>query len=142
MTELLTKETAHENLLRDAIHGRFTEAEAQLWMILLHTHAIHLRAGSVEDGNHAPLHGSIILPAQTQRGAAQVIASLWREKSKRKKPGGEDERQNYVYWYHQYNLKTPYEVASDIPEALTSRLSDFRGQLAQDPRILAIASED
>ncbi len=104
-----------------------TEDEALLWMVLLHTHAVHLRPGVVADE-------PVILHPETQRGAAQVIADLW--------PNREDERAGYIFWYSLYNTRTPFEVLEAVPRDLMPQLVRLRNTLAQDPRVAAVVEED
>jgi hypothetical protein len=123
---------AKEELLRNAIRGGLTEEDALLWMALLHTHEIHLRPGTVEDlkGN-----GTQVLAADTQRGAAEVVAALWRKRS-------DSERSNYTYWYVEYNRRLHYEVFEDVPPPHRERIRQFREALTRDDRVLAVRPEN
>ncbi len=104
-------------------------------MVLLHTHAIHLSSGAhANDGADNQDGGTAFLHALTQREAASVIAALW--------PNRTDQRADYVYWYFQYNTRTPYEVFSDVPKELMTRLLEFRSTLAREPRVAAVIEED
>jgi hypothetical protein len=130
-----TLETAHEELLRSVLRGPLTEEDALLWMVLLHTHAIHLRPGTILEGcGNNGTDGPIVLPPETQRGVASVMAALW--------PNRSDERADYIYWYWQYNTRVPYEVLSDVPADLMPRLLKLRDLLAQDPRVAAVVEDD
>jgi hypothetical protein len=127
--------TARAELLRGVLSGPLTEEDALLWMVLLHTHAIHLRPGVLSSQGDGEQAGEIaVLPAETQRGAASIIAALWPDRS--------DERANYAYWYFQYNTRTPYEVLDAVPEDQRTRLFQLRHLLAGDPRVTAIVEED
>lgn len=131
----LTKETAHAELLRSVLPKPLTEEDALLWMVLLHTHAIRLRPGTLtahrENGQTEEI---TVLSPQTQRGVASAIAALW--------PDRTDERANYVYWYFQYNSRTPYEALDVVPEDQRIRLFELRCLLASDPRIAAVIEDD
>jgi hypothetical protein len=128
----LTKETARVELLRSVLPEPFTEEDALLWMVLLHTHAIHLRPDALSRcGNGEPI---AVLAAETQRGAAGVIAALW--------PDRADERADYVYWSFQYQARTPFEVLEEVPEDQRARLLELRHLLAGDPRVAAVVAED
>lgn len=132
MNALGTKYTARVELLRSVLDGPLTEDDALLWMVLFHTHLIHLRPGSLAGNGMAdPLE---VLPAETQRGAAEIIATLW--------PDRHDERAGYVYWYWQYNTRTPYEVLDAVPEELRPRLLKLRDLLTRDPRVVTVVEED
>jgi hypothetical protein len=74
----MNKSNAKEELLRNAIRGGLSEEDALLWMVLLHTHEIHLQPGTLEDLNGENV---VVLSPDTQRGAAAVIAALWRKRS-------------------------------------------------------------
>ena len=131
----ITKKTARIELLRSVLPSPLTEEDALLWMVLLHTHEIHLRPSVLSSRrNGEQVEETVVLPAETQRGAASVIAALW--------PNRKDERANYVYWYWQYNTRTPYEVLDAVPEDQRTRLFKLRNLLASDPRIAAIVEED
>src|SRR5262249_11114618 len=88
---LLEQKTAHEELVRSALNGRLTEADALVWMVLLHTHKIELRSDAVcEPWRQHEESGFVTLEADTRRGVASVIASLWKElKGKRQNPPDE-----------------------------------------------------
>jgi len=121
----LTTENVHQQLLHDATRGRkLTDDEVLLWMILLHTHDIHLREPFLFD---AP--GVQELGAVTQRQAATVVAALW--------PNRSDERSHYAFWYRAYQT-APYESIGDVPLNVRSRLSELRDILGRDPRVAAI----
>jgi hypothetical protein len=62
---------------------------------------------------------------------------LWSER----KPN-DAERSSYVYWYHQYSGRTPYEVFSDVPDALLPRLIELRDALASDPRVATVVPDE
>lgn len=126
MTTLLTIPTAHRELLRNVLQRPLTEEDALLWMVLLHTHAIHLSPGVLAEE-------AIVLSAETQRGVASIIADLW--------PDRADERSNDAYWYRQYNTRTPYEVLEDVPRDLLSPILRLREILSRDPRVSAIIED-
>jgi hypothetical protein len=110
-----------------------TEADALLWMVLLHTHGIRLRPGVVTGADP----GLTEFPALTQRGAAGVVADLWADLKDR-----QDKRSDYTYWYHQYNSQVPYEVIGEVPDSLQPRLTELRDALARDSRIASVTPED
>ena len=112
-----------------------SESDSLLYMVrLLHTHSIRLRpAVKLDDVVIEDETNGIVLPAITQRHAAEVIASLWPE---------EKDRGNYAYWYWRYNQLTPYGVVDDIPAVLHNRLDALRQLLLCDPRVEGIARED
>lgn len=128
----MTEANAHQELLCSVLKRPLTEEDALLWMTLLHTHTIRLRPEALS--RNGALGASEVLPPETQRGAAELIAALW--------PDRHDERAGYLYWYWQYNTKTPYEVLDDVPAELRPRLLQLRDLLAQEPRVIAVTEED
>jgi hypothetical protein len=134
MTTTLVRDNLHRDLLRDCIGVRFSEPDALLCMMVLHTHEITMKPGTATSGNGRPL---TVIPAITQRHAAEVVAALWAE-------GHPDDslRSSYAYWYHQYNNRPTHELFSDVPESLLPRLIELRDALARDPRVAAIAAEE
>jgi hypothetical protein len=128
----MTINTIHSELLQSVLGRRaLTEDDALLWMVLFHTHEIHLQSGVLSRGGRpvprlAPL---------TQRSAASVIAKVWRN---RKDP----ERTTYVYWYWEFNRRGPYEVLSNVPEELLPRLEELRNTLTREPRVVAVIEEE
>jgi hypothetical protein len=139
----LHTETAHVDLVREALGGRLTEEDALLWMVLLHTHQIHIRANFVDEAWRRHERNRIVtLSAHTQRGVAAVIAELWREiRQKRTRPP-EEPRTRYEHWYWEFNTRVPYEVVESIPAELLPRLQELRNQLAHDPRVVDIVPDD
>ncbi len=133
MTPTLTRQTIHQDLLKSCLGDRLSESDALLWMVLLHTHTIQVRADAIAGANGIPPS----IAALTQRGAAEVVARVWSEM----KPD-EVERANYVYWYRLFNTQTPYEVIEDVPEALLPRLVELRDTLMRDSRVAGVAAED
>ena len=128
----MKRETATEELLQNTIQGGLTEEDALLWMALLHTHEIHLLPGTLDDLSD---RNALVLPAETQRGAATLIAALWRKRS-------DPQRTNYVYWYGEYNRRTPYELLSDASPPHHERIQQLRETLARDRRVVDIRPED
>jgi hypothetical protein len=125
----------HKELLRSLMHERLTEEEGLLWIVLLHTHAIHAHMEALTaDASATGTRGATVLPADTQRGVAHIIASLWPDRT-------DHQRCDYAYWYWQYNTKTPYEVLSDMPQDQLARLLELRDTLAKDPRVIAVVEE-
>jgi hypothetical protein len=133
MTATLTRETVHRDLLKDCLSGPLTEADALLWMVLLHTHQIRLQPDAIAGGNG----GILTFAAITQRHAAEILASLWADL---KRDSGE--RSRYAYWYCRYNKETPFEVLSHVPDTLLPRLVELRAMLAHDSRVAAVEPED
>ena len=128
----MNKSNAREELLRNAIPDGLSEEDALLWMALLHTHEIHLRPGTLEELDSSNV---VVLPADTQRGVASVIAALWRKRS-------DPVRTNYVYWYNEYVRRTPYELFDSAPPAHKERIRQFREALTHDERVVAVQPED
>src|ERR1700722_13991939 len=139
---LLRPETAHLELTRSALSGRLSEEDALRWMVLSHTHEIHIRVDSV-DGNwqRHEYNGAVVLHALTQRGVADVISQLWCQ-SKQLSDGPEDVRNSYVHWYWQYNTQVPYEIWECVPDLLRPHVAELRDRLSQDSRVVAIVPEN
>jgi len=125
----------HKELLSSLMQEPLTEEEALLWMVLLHTHEIHIhpRTLAVHCAD-AGTGDAIVLPADTQRGAAHVIASLWHDRT-------DHQRCDYAYWYWQYNTRTPYAMLSDVPKEQLARLLALRDTLTKHPRVIAVVEE-
>jgi hypothetical protein len=124
----IAMDKAHRELLHDVISAQLTEEDALLWMVLIHTHEIHLRVPMLGDA----LGVTTLAPA-TQRQAASVIAALW--------PDRASQQAEYTFWYREYQLKTPYEDISDVPPHLLARLVQLREALLQDPRVASVVEE-
>ena len=138
---LLLWETAHTELARAAMEGRLNEEDALVWMVLLHTHEIHLHGRSTEDAlRRHERNGVVSLSAHTQRGVAAAIAELWAEiKHKRGQHSG-DQRTRYEHWYWEFNTRG-YESVENIPARMKSRLEELRVLLTQDPRVVAVVPD-
>ena len=118
----------HQELLRGVIGGQLTQEDALLWMVLIHTHEIHLRSPILTDAR-----GVTKLATATQRHAASVTAALW--------PDRASQQAEYTFWYREYQLKTPYEDISDVPPHQLARLVQLREALLQDPRVASVVEE-
>lgn len=140
----LNPRNAHFELVRNSLKAGLAESDALLWMVLLHTHEIHVRADFVEKPwrDHQE-GGAVVFPALTQRGVAAVVAKLWLEtKLKKKSQGKAEPRTNYIHWYWEYNTRVPYEIVEQVPAGLRPRLEELRAILEQDPRVFAVVPED
>jgi hypothetical protein len=132
MTTQNTCSPTHLDLLESIVKAPLTEEDALLWMILLHTHQIHLRASPAANGSNIETQSEILCPL-THRGAAEVIARVW--------PDRADERGKYTFWYRQYNTRTPYEDLSQVPREMMPRLFELRNLVARDPRVRAVVED-
>ncbi len=125
----------HKELLSDVTKGQLTEEDALSWMILLHTHEIHMHLGSLANGFNDESESTMkVLPAETQRSVAKIVAAVWPDRSDRV-------RCDYTYWYWLYNTQTPYEDLGDVPKDRLARVLKLRDALAQDPRVAAVVEE-
>lgn len=114
--------SVHEEVLRDVIREALSEEDAPLWMLLLHTHQIRLRAPLMIDApNETSIH------ALTWRGAADVMAHLWPARSGK----GADPN----YWYWEYTRRHFPERVSDFPQALATRVGEMRDRLNAHPDV-------
>ena len=132
---MMTFETAPEELVRSAIQEPLTDETALSWMVLLHTHEIHFRAGTLLDDDGTSNSETVIIAALTQRGVAHVVAALWPDRT-------DKDRCDYVHWYWEFNVKGPYEVLSDVPQDRLESVLRLRDILAKDPRVLAVVEEE
>jgi len=123
---------SHLDVLESILKGPLTETEALLWMILLHTHQIHLRGSPAANGPATDGHAEVLSPL-THRGAADVIAALW--------PDRDDERGKYVFWCGQYNTRTAYADLSAVPKEIMPRLLELRDLLALHPPVRAVVED-
>jgi hypothetical protein len=128
MTQL-TIDTIHAELVGNALDGKLSEEDAFMWMVLLHTHEIHLRPGVLADRPAV-----CCLAALTQRHAASVIAELWPDRK-------DSQRTEYVYWYVSYCGRMP-QVLSALPPEMLPRLFALHDALSADPRVTAVVEED
>jgi hypothetical protein len=115
---------AFENLLEGILSQPFSEEDALVWMILLHTHQFCLQNGTSET----------CLAALTQRSAAEVIAHFWPDRS--------DRRSDYSYWYALYNRRGAFEDLTQVPSSLLAGLVQCRDRLAKNPQIRAIVEDE
>ena len=139
---LLNPRTAHLELVRAAVTGRLAENDALLWMVLLHTHSVHLHARwACATWRKHQTGGVVILPPHTQRGVAAVIAKLWREQEQRAS-SVDEQRSHYVYWYWQLNTGSSFEDIEDVPAELRRGIEEFREALARDPRVVAVLPDN
>lgn len=127
MTKTTSQALTQVDVLKNILIPPFSEKDALDWMVILHTHAIHI---------HAMAHDAeqSILAPLTQRGAAEVIAALWTDRN--------DERSNYVYWYWQFNTHTPYEVLASVPPELLPGLHEKLARLRQAPFVETVVEDD
>jgi hypothetical protein len=122
----------YQELLEDILKQPFSEQDALVWMILLHTHKFCLQ--DLTPGAEGTDQTDARLAALTRRSAGEVIAHFWPDRS--------DERASYYYWYWLYSSKTPFEDLSEVPANLMARLVKCRDLLAKNPRIRAIEEDE
>ena len=121
-------DTLHEELLRDVLQQPLNEEGALLWMMLLHSHSIRLRAPLLAD-----LPGGTDLHGLTWNGAADVIAKLW--------PDRTDQRADPNYWFWEIHSRRYPESARDLPPEMYQRLLQLREQLAAHPDVASVIEE-
>ena len=63
-----------------------------------------------------------------------MIAAFWRKRA-------DPPRANYVYWYNQYGLRTPYELFESAPPAHRSECGSSGCALMADDRVLEVRPE-
>lgn len=81
----------YTTLITQSLRDVRDEEELLHWMLLIHTHEIHLKEAVIEDSP-----GRLMLPGATQRYAADIISSIWPE---------QDERRSGNYWYRRFQLQ-------------------------------------
>jgi len=81
----------YSTLIRENLRDARDEEELLFWMLLIHTHKIHLRAAVIED-----FPGKLVVPSATQRYAADVLSDLWPEP---------DQRRSANYWYRRFQTQ-------------------------------------
>jgi hypothetical protein len=139
----LSASNAHLDLVRRATSGSLTEEDALVWMVLLHTHQIRIKAEFVDDSwRRHERNGVVSLSPHTQRGVAAVIAELWTEIKHKRKRSVDDPRNSYCTWYYEFNFRVPYETIEAIPASLLERLEQLRSLLVQDARVIAVIPDD
>jgi hypothetical protein len=117
-------------LAKNAMGQHPSEDDALALMIILHTHQIRLREPILQDRP-----GVVDLAAITQRHAAEVMATIWPDRS--------DKLRTYPdYWYSTFNTRTPYEVVEDVLLDWMIRLQRVREHFAENPLVQGLEPED
>jgi hypothetical protein len=83
----------HGRLLRDTFGRDLSDHDAFLIFALFHHYQVELEGPFLTD--RPGLGAGDRIQADTQRGCAAALASLW--------SGCDDERGDYVYWYRRWN---------------------------------------
>src|SRR5215472_1653804 len=122
----LTLELFYGQLLRNHVLNSKDEDELLTWMLLLHTHEIHLLRPCLVD---AP--GLDVLQPATQRSAADAVAGTWGDREDR-------ERTSYRYWYRMYQLMKSYERTKELSLEELDKLRRLRERLESDPLVKAV----
>jgi hypothetical protein len=126
----MNKYEIHKSIARAVLPPDVKADDVLLFMVLLHTHDLYLKAGvTLEDVKRCDDASPLTLPAITRRHAAEVVASLW--------PAG-DKRGEEQYWYSHFVNSTPFEVLSDVPAEGLRRLLELKELLLCDPRVEAV----
>jgi hypothetical protein len=122
-------ESVYEHLLRGHVFDDRDEEEFLLWMLLLHTHEIHLRTACIED---AP--GLLIIKPATQRAAADAVAEMWGDRR-------DSERTSYRYWYRMYQLKSPGQAKKELKQPVVQKLQRLKEKLESHPLVKSVKFE-
>jgi hypothetical protein len=64
-------QTIHQELLKSCVGNPLSESDALVWMVLLHTHTIHLKTDAIAGANGV----SLSFPALTRRGGGSSPAT-------------------------------------------------------------------
>ena len=128
----LTKDNAHKALSSAVVPRLWTQEEALLWMVLIHTHEVHLRPGVLVDDDGSEVRDEVpVLPPTTQHMASEILASLWR--------GSEDARlRNPIYWYRKYTDLGPIEDIADANASIRRGVGALRNKLAAAPHVVLV----
>jgi hypothetical protein len=130
----MTKHQIHKSLTRAVLSTETAAEDVLLYMVLLHTHDIYLKAGVVLDDVIAnDASKPLLIQAITQRHAAEVVGALW---------SPNDEKGQYEHWYWLFCKTTPYQVSSEIPPAELARMMELKALLLSDPRVEAVVEAD
>jgi len=111
----MTTDDVHNVLASAALGSEPTDEDALALMILLHTHRISLHDLALRDRP-----GVTELEPIAQRHAAEVIATVWPDRTDRRKT-------DPLHWYMLFNTRTPYEVVEDIPADWARLVETLRG---------------
>jgi hypothetical protein len=123
----------HGRLLRDTFGGPLSDRDAFLLFALFQHYQVEIRGGVLTDRPNLGV-GSLI-PADTQRGCAEALASLWR--------GAADERADYTYWYWRWSTDWgSYQAAENLSAADRERLRELMAVLERHPFVTRFVLED
>jgi hypothetical protein len=123
----------HGRLLRDAFGRGLDDRDAFLIFVLFHHYQIELDGLVLTD--RPGLRSGDRIHANTQRGCAEALASLW--------SGCADERAHYMHWYRRWNGDWgSYSHAGQLSSEEASRLRVLMAELERHPFIRRFVPED
>lgn len=112
----------YTTLITQSLRDVRDEEELLLWMLLIHTYEIHLKAAVIED-----FPESLVMPLATQRYAAEVLSSIWPEQG---------EKRSANYWYRRFQL-----LIGDPKTAIVARraqLDDLAASLQGNEQVAKV----
>lgn len=116
------------SLAREALTTHLKDDDVLLFMILLHTHEIHLQPGVLLDDVACDGIHPLVLAPLTQNQPANVAASL--------RPADATRNRNH-HWYSRFGEFDPHAIPADRQE----RFGQLLARLRLDPRIAAVEEE-
>lgn len=120
-------------LLRDTFGCDLSDRDAFLLFAILHYYQIELSGAVIT--NRPNLTTGDRLHADTQRGCAEALASLWR--------GSGDERCDYAHWYWRWNTDWGAEGhAENLSVDERTRLGELMAMLKRHPFVRDLVAED
>jgi len=122
----LSINSIHRELIQNHVSNRSDSDELLLWMVLLHTHTMHLKTACLAD---AP--GVTAIHPITQRSTAIVAADLWANRNDREKTSPE-------FWYRVYQIDSPWETMSSVPTDKAAKIGLLRQRLETEPLVKAV----
>jgi hypothetical protein len=120
----------HGRLVRDTFGHRLSDQDAFLIFVLFHCYKVVLSEPVLSDRP-----GVQVVAAQTQRGVAEALASVW--------IGTQDERADLYFWYYRWNGGWgSYGHAERLSPAESERLEQLKAELERHPFVSRLEPED
>jgi hypothetical protein len=125
-----TLNSFHNRLIEECFSTEISDSEAFLLFVILHNYVICFPGGLLRDAPHLTQ-----LLAETQRGASEALAYLWRNTK--------DERRDYAYWYWRWNTDwKSYAHAENLSFDEQQTLNKLLAKLREHPWVVDLYEED